>query len=136
MSNNNKKCLIVDDDAISMEIASNIVERLGFSVLEASDGIRAMEMCEKENPDLIFLDLYMPEMDGMEFLTRIRAEESQKMLKAKRDEGFKRKIILICSAEHRTLQVGKTAVAGANDYLMKPYRIESVRQKLTEMGAL
>jgi PAS domain S-box-containing protein len=64
--------LVVDDDPVSRGLARNILEREGWTVVEAENGRVAMEWLEHERPSLILLDLMMPEMDGFEFAGRMR----------------------------------------------------------------
>ena len=129
-----KKCLVVDDDEVTRMAASEMIRSLGLEVVEAYDGREAMEVCEREHPDVIMLDLYMPEMDGMDFLFKIRDIENKKILQAKDKFSVKRPIIIVCSSEDKSLKVGQTAHAGADDYMMKPYRIDSIREKFKDNG--
>ncbi len=67
--------LVVDDDAMVVEIYRLTLERAGFKVLVAGDGTAALEVVSSTPPDLIFLDIKMPRMDGIEVLRRLAAEE-------------------------------------------------------------
>jgi signal transduction histidine kinase/CheY-like chemotaxis protein len=64
--------LLVEDDSASREVARGILVKHGCSVLEAENGLAALECMERERPCLILLDLMMPEMDGFEFADRVR----------------------------------------------------------------
>jgi CheY-like chemotaxis protein len=68
-----RSVLVVDDDADSRRILSNAVRAEGFAVHEAENGKVALEHVLERRPSLIFLDLLMPEMDGFEFIARLRA---------------------------------------------------------------
>jgi signal transduction histidine kinase/DNA-binding response OmpR family regulator len=67
--------LVVEDDAPTREVARRMLEAEGCAVIEAETGLVAIERLKKQRPDLILLDLMMPEMDGFEFVTEIRTHE-------------------------------------------------------------
>lgn len=64
--------LIVDDQASILQLLRRILERHGHSVTEAVDGFTALEKVSESRPDLVITDIFMPEMDGLEFLRRLR----------------------------------------------------------------
>ena len=66
------RILIAEDDTSLMEIMSMQLSKKGFTVLSASNGKKAVEMASAENPDVILLDLLMPEMDGFEVLKHMQ----------------------------------------------------------------
>ncbi|MDY6796235.1 MAG: response regulator [Actinomycetota bacterium] len=68
-----EKVLIVDDDATIVNLLATILEMDGFQPCKASSGEEAFESIDKEPPDLVLLDIMMPEMDGLEFLSRLRS---------------------------------------------------------------
>jgi signal transduction histidine kinase/DNA-binding response OmpR family regulator len=68
------KVLVVEDDPAAREVLSRAVQREGWEVCEAENGRIALELLANETPDIILLDLMMPEMDGFEFLTELRKE--------------------------------------------------------------
>jgi len=68
--------LIVDDHISNLEILSNILDRSGFEILVATDGISAIRKLEYATPDLILLDVMMPEIDGFETCARLKANPS------------------------------------------------------------
>ena len=67
-----KRILVVDDEDVVREFLSALLEREGFAVTTAKNGAEALECLEGEEPDLIFLDLIMPQMNGAEALRHIR----------------------------------------------------------------
>ena len=67
-----KKILLVDDSVMQGRILSRIIEESGHQVFEVCDGLIALELCSIKNPQMIFLDLLMPEMSGQEVLGEIK----------------------------------------------------------------
>ena len=59
-----KKALVVDDDESTREFVGELMRRNGWDVIEGANGIEAIEKAEEEEPDIIILDIEMPEMDG------------------------------------------------------------------------
>jgi two-component system, OmpR family, response regulator len=70
------KVLIVDDDAHIREVIAFTLEQAGLRVLEAADGRQALELFEREQPDLVVLDIVMPELDGTEVCRALRRRSS------------------------------------------------------------
>ena len=70
-----KKILIADDKATSRELVRTVLEKGGYAVLEASDGIEALRSAREWKPDLIILDLHMPGLDGFAVVEEIRRDQ-------------------------------------------------------------
>lgn len=102
-----KKILVVDDEANVRKLVKSYLEREGFQVLEAADGAEALTQARRERPDLVVLDLMIPEIDGIEVGRILRAESDVfiLMLTAKTEEADK------------LIGLG----VGADDYLTKPF---------------
>jgi CheY-like chemotaxis protein len=64
--------LVVDDDSVTKEAVVSALEYSGWHVLEANNGVQALELLDEHTPDLILSDLLMPEMDGFEFIGYLR----------------------------------------------------------------
>ncbi|MGJ5035722.1 MULTISPECIES: response regulator [unclassified Bradyrhizobium] len=120
-----KSCLVVDDSSVVRKIARRILEELGFSVVEAEDGERALEICIKSLPDAILLDWNMPVMDGYDFLGRLRRLPG--------GEGPK---VVFCTTENDIDHISRALNAGANEYIMKPFDKEIVAAKFQEVGLI
>lgn len=73
-----KKIMIVDDDEDMVEIISMVMDKEGYEVVTALSGEKCLEMAPVEKPDLIFLDIMMPGLDGWRVLERLRQDESTK----------------------------------------------------------
>ncbi len=104
---NNKRILVVDDEAKIVEVLKMYFERDGFRVSTASDGNAALAAYESQQPDLVLLDLMLPQIEGLEVFRRIRAKNSTPiiMLTAKGDE-----LDRVLGLE-----------MGADDYVVKPF---------------
>lgn len=121
---NHKTILIVEDEPNIAEVVSLYLERADFRVRVAKDGIEAMEILEKKIPDLLILDIMLPEMDGFAITRWLRARSQVPiiMLTARRDE-----IDRITGLE-----------LGADDYVVKPFSpqelVSRVRAVLRRTG--
>ena len=114
-----KKVLIVDDDTGCRELLVMIAEKLGYSALQAADGIEALDQASQRHPDLIFMDLLMPRMSG---------DEATALLKAKLPT--KNIPIVICTALSQGPQTTAALDAGAEEVLQKPIGMSVIRGAL------
>ena len=118
------KALVVDDSKAIRSIISKHLKALGFEVVEAVSGVEALVQLKKMGgADIALLDWNMPEMDGFEFLRRVRG-----------DEEFSELRIMMVTTESEMTQVAKALEAGANEYLMKPFTKEALIEKLVLLG--
>ncbi|HYP16411.1 MAG TPA: response regulator, partial [Opitutus sp.] len=101
--------LVVDDQPINVQLLKRKLEREGINVAAAYNGLEALELVKKEKPDLILLDVMMPDMDGIEVCQRLQADEQTRSIP----------IIFITA---RTSKEGKIEglSVGAVDYITKP----------------
>jgi len=114
-----KKVLIVDDDTGCRELLVMIAEKLGYSALQAVDGVEAVNQASERHPDLIFMDLLMPRMSG---------DEATALLKAK--PPTKNIPIVICAALSQGSQTTAALEAGAEEILQKPIGMSAIRGAL------
>jgi len=105
-----EKILIVDDDATMMRLLATILEIEGYQALEAFSGIEALKMIAKDIPDLILLDIMMPEIDGLEVLEKLRLGSATKNLPI---------IMLTARVEEDDIYEGWRR--GADEYVTKPF---------------
>ncbi|MGB2762505.1 MAG: response regulator [Minisyncoccales bacterium] len=104
------KILIADDSQFMRINLKDILKGEGYEIIESADGKEALEKFKTEKPDLMLLDIIMPEVDGMEVLKKI---------------GKKAKIIVI-SAVGQEKMVNEAKNLGAIDYIVKPFENEKV----------
>lgn len=110
-----KKILIVDDEpniVMSLEYA---FKKKDFEVFIARDGTEALEIAEKERPDLVLLDIMMPEMDGYETLKQLRGNKDLTHTK-----------VVFLSAKSKEKDIEKGMEMGADSYLTKPFSIKKI----------
>jgi two-component system, chemotaxis family, chemotaxis protein CheY len=120
-----RTCLVVDDSRVVRKVARRIVEGLGFLIVEAEDGEKALEICKRELPEAILLDWNMPVMDGYEFLGNLR-----------RMPGGDQPKVVFCTTENGIDHISRALAAGANEYIMKPFDKDIVAAKFQEVGLL
>jgi len=107
------KVLIIDDEKDILDSLSSILEDEGFQVFKATDGKEGLSLFEREKPKIVLLDIWMPELDGIQVLKRI---------KKKKEEA-----IVIVISGHGTISTAVEAVKmGAYDFLEKPLSIEKI----------
>jgi two-component system, chemotaxis family, chemotaxis protein CheY len=118
-----KHCLVVDDSRVIRKVACRILQDLHFETGEAEDGASALAACRSQMPELILLDLNMPNMDSIEFLKTVR-----------REHGGDRPVIVFCMTENDVASVSEAISAGADEYIMKPFDRGVIEAKLAEVG--
>jgi DNA-binding response OmpR family regulator len=104
-----EKILVVDDDLDSLKLIGLLLQRQGYQVLAAPDGAHALTQAESERPDLILLDIMMPDMDGYEMCRRLKG-----------DPRLTNIPVMIFSAKSSAEDKIAGFEAGADDYLTKP----------------
>lgn len=123
-SDRNIRMLVVDDDCVSRELASRILQRAGYAIETAADGLQALQMIKEHDYDLVLMDLDMPQMDGFESTMRIREKWSAEELPI---------IALTASALNDCSD--RCYRAGMNDYITKPFQIEKLLSTLNRYKA-
>ena len=113
------KILIVDDDQINSRILSQRLTKRGFSVECVTSGKECLEYIMSDTPDLILLDIVMPEMDGLEALTALRAVHSATDIP-----------IIMVTAKTDVEDVVISLKSGASDYIQKPVNIDIAEARI------
>lgn len=118
-----EKILLVDDDAALLEVTSILLVSEGYEVLAAEDGIEALEMLGREEPDLVVLDIMMPRLSGFEVLKKIRERSDVP--------------VILLTAKSQSVDKVVGLELGADDYITKPFdtkellaRIKAILRRL------
>jgi len=107
--------LVVDDEADQRELLRELLTELGLATFEAADAEAALRSIAERRPDLVFMDVRLPGMDGVEATRRIRATPSGKDLP-----------IVIASASVLADEQGSALSTGANEFIHKPFREDEI----------
>ena len=108
-----KKIMVVDDSAMSRRTLRRILEGAGYNVVEADEGMAALELYFIEKPDLVFLDLVMKGMYGLDVLTKLRELDADAR-------------VVVASADIQTSTRALVEGAGARAFINKPFAAENV----------
>lgn len=115
------KILIVDDAAFMRMMIKDILTKNGYEVIgEAANGIQAVELYKAHQPDLVTMDITMPEMDGIEAVKQIKAVNPA----AK---------VIMCSAMGQQSMVMDAIKAGASDFIVKPFQADRVLEAVKKI---
>ena len=116
-----KNILICDDAAFMRMMIKDILTKNGYNVAgEAENGLRAVEKYKEVAPDLVLMDITMPEMDGIAALKEIK----------KQDAGAR---AIMCSAMGQQAMVIESIQAGAKDFIVKPFQAERVLEAVKKV---
>jgi CheY-like chemotaxis protein len=108
--------LHVEDNVSNRRLVQLVAEqRPAIELVEAHDGASAIELARARRPDLVLLDLRLPDIPGEEVLERLRSEPGTAALR-----------VVVISAEARPEERGRLIDAGANGYLVKPFEVEEL----------
>jgi DNA-binding response OmpR family regulator len=112
MSAKKTTILVVDDDAQLLKVVTHNLDAAGYQVLAVRDGVQALEVIERDAPDLVLLDVMLPRMDGFEVCQRVRE--------------FSSVPIIMITARGRSQDKIRGLDLGADDYLTKPFRVDEL----------
>jgi CheY-like chemotaxis protein len=119
------RVLLVEDDRVNLKLILTLIRRLGYEPLAAQNGVEAVEIYLSERPHCVFMDLQMPEMDGIEATAKIRALERAA---GKDGQAF----IVALTANIFPAERRRCFDAGMNGYLNKPVKLSSLAQTLID----
>ena len=123
--------MVIDDSRAMRLILKRIVAQLGFDVVEAANGKEAMDYLagvfeagdESKLPGLALVDWNMPEMNGLEFVTAVRA-----------DQRLRNMTLMMVTTESEQSQIVRALASGAHEYVIKPFTPDAIIDKLTLLG--
>lgn len=123
------RVLIAEDCELSLGLLRRVLQRRHFILYETASGATALDLVERLRPDLMLLDLRLPELDGLEVLREVRRQYARDRLP-----------IIVVTADDETRTAQLCLQAGANDYLAKPFAwrviAESIDMRLAERSAM
>jgi len=120
--NRKSKILIIDDDPDALETMTAILETRDYEVLTALSGMEGVSKAGKEKPDLIMMDVMMPELDGFAACKMIKENEEIKDIP-----------VILLSGTGMVGDVEKGFAAGANDYMIKPIDWDKLFLKIKKL---
>jgi two-component system sensor histidine kinase/response regulator len=136
MNSTKSRILVVDDISKNLQVVGTMLRNEGYHVMPATSGVQALERAHAQPPDLILLDLMMPEMDGLEVCSRLKAEPLTRQIP-----------IIFLTASNEMEHLMKGFEAGAVDYITKPFNapellarvrthleLKHARERLREMN--
>ena len=113
------KILIADDAAFMRMILKDILVKNGHTIIEATNGLDAVKKYKDEKPNLVTMDITMPEMDGIEALKQIKNFDPNSK-------------VIMCSAMGQQAMVIESIQAGAKDFIVKPFQQDRVLDAITK----
>ena len=125
------RVLLCDDNLINQKVATRLLQQMGYRSTIAGNGLEALAAIERSPFDLVFMDIMMPEMDGLEATRQIRARQKNHA----QHPNFKSPMIIVAmTASAMPGDRDKCLAAGMDDYLSKPVRPEDVRTIVERWG--
>jgi len=119
MTAQKKRVLLIDDSRLALKKLQAILSQLNCDVIEAEDGKSGLLLAEKIEPDLIVLDVQMPEMDGLETLKALR-----------KNPKFKDTPIVMLTVQSDAKTVAQALTGQIQDYILKDSDPQSIRERL------
>ena len=114
--------LVADDNDVAQRLCKRVLEKAGFGVLIAGDGLQAVDITLKERPSMILMDVAMPGIDGLEAMRRIKTEMPALP-------------IVIASAHSMASDRERFLAAGADNVLSKPFRLADLISIVEQLAA-
>jgi len=119
---NQRKIVVADDEYFISRSLSFIFEKEGYACSVASDGEAALGLVRQEKPDLVFLDIGMPKMNGYNVCKEIRSDPDLKSI-----------YIIMLTAMGQDVDQKASLEAGANEYMLKPFNPRMIRERVAEI---
>ncbi len=120
------RALVIDDSRAMRRIVSAALEGLGYQTRQAGHGQEALDVLQEGwMPDLCTIDWNMPVMDGLQFVSAVRANPAWRAL-----------TLMMVTSESEQGQIVRALAAGAHEYVIKPFTADALRDKLALLGLL
>jgi CheY-like chemotaxis protein len=119
--------LLADDNAINQKVAVTMISKLGYRADPAANGLEALAAVKRQHYDIIFMDVQMPEMDGLEATRQIRAHAAA--------EGGRGPWIIALTANAMQDDRDLCLAAGMDDYVTKPFKLPDITAALERARA-
>jgi len=120
------RALVIDDSRAMRRIVSAALEGFGYETRQAGHGQEALDVLQEGYvPDLCTVDWNMPVMDGLQFVSAVRANPAWRSL-----------TIMMVTSESEHTQIVRALAAGAHEYVIKPFTADAIRDKLALLGLL
>ena len=116
------KILLVDDEPDFVETVEFFLRGSGYEVFVAKNGKEALEQAEREKPDVVLMDVMMPEMDGLEACRHLKTDPSLKSVP-----------IIMLTAKGQVQDVKDALAAGAHSYVVKPFNLPDLVERIEMM---
>lgn len=117
-----KRILVVDDDPLQLKLVDAVASKAGYEVLTAPDGKSGLDRARELHPDLIIMDIMMPEMDGYTALEAIRQAE-----------GLKHIPVIMVTAVGFDMNRKMALEMGADDYITKPFGVKDLLERIEKL---
>lgn len=125
MSKPNKRLVYIEDEPEMIDLVRLILGRRGFTVVGASGGEEGIELIRREKPDMVLLDLMMPDMDGWDVYHQIKSDE----------EMCEIPVIVITAKAQNIDKVLGLRVAKVEDYIAKPFKPQELLERVEQVMA-
>ncbi len=119
LSDTREKILLVDDEVDALAALKVALEADGYNVVEALDGLEALSMARSENPDVILLDIMMPDMDGFEVCKQLKSDAQLNMIP-----------VIMLTAKGEVDDKVEGLEMGADDYVTKPFNLKELKARI------
>jgi two-component system alkaline phosphatase synthesis response regulator PhoP len=117
-----KRILVVDDDPLQLKLVDAVASKAGYEVLSAPDGKSGLDRARELHPDLIIMDIMMPQMDGYTALEAIR-----------QSNGLKKVPVIMVTAVGFDMNRKMALEMGADDYVTKPFGVKDLLERIEKL---